>query len=68
MSKKYRSIQKGQPLSVAWRLRSEKGGGDIKFYAQAFYNGEMTTDKIVKRIEKFSALIAPAIHGVSLPD
>ncbi|NJO69659.1 MAG: DNA-binding protein [Bacteroidetes bacterium] len=56
MSIKFRVIEKAQP--------GVKGGGQKKFYASVVTDGEVTTDELVKDIEKFSALSEPDIRGV----
>lgn len=56
MSIKYKLTQKGEP-GVA-------GGGTKKWYASVVTDGEMSTDDLVKAIEKFSALSEADIKGV----
>lgn len=56
MSIKYKLSQKGEP-GVA-------GGGTKKWYASVVTDGEMSTDDLVKAIEKFSALSEADIKGV----
>lgn len=52
---KYKAIQKRNP---------QKPDEEKKWYAQIVTNGEVTTDHLVRRIEKFSALSEPDIRGV----
>lgn len=52
----FKVLEKGQPGVV--------GGGQKKFYAQIVLDGEVTTDELVKEIEKFSSLTEPDIRGV----
>jgi predicted histone-like DNA-binding protein len=56
MAIKYRTVKKGQPGVV--------GGGKKKYYASIVYDGEVTVEDLVTKIEKFSALSEPDIHGV----
>ncbi len=53
---KFKVIEKGQP-GVA-------GGGDKKFYASASSTGEMTLDKLTKRIEQSSTVGGADIRAV----
>ena len=56
MAIKYNVIEKGQP-GVA-------GGGEKKFYASALASGEMTLNKLTKRIEKISTVSGADIRAV----
>jgi len=56
MAVKYKVIERGQP-GVA-------GGGDKKFYANAATNGELTLEKLTKRIEKNSTVGGADIRAV----
>jgi predicted histone-like DNA-binding protein len=56
MAVKYKVIERGQP-GVA-------GGGEKKFYANAVTNGELTLDKLTKRIEKNSTVGGADIRAV----
>lgn len=48
MAVKYKVIERSQPGVV--------GGGDKKYYANATSNGELTLEKLTKRIEKNSTV------------
>jgi predicted histone-like DNA-binding protein len=56
MAIKWKPIQRVQP--------GVTGGGTKKYYANIVTDGEVTTDDLVKEIEKFSALSEPDIKGV----
>ncbi len=56
MAIKYKAVGRGQP--------GVTGGGEKKFYAQAVSDGELDINKLVKEVEKFSALSEPDIRGV----
>jgi len=56
MSIKYKLIEKGEP-DVA-------GGGTKKWYASIVREDDVTTDDLVKTIEKFSSLSESDIKGV----
>ncbi|WP_075603039.1 HU family DNA-binding protein [Saccharicrinis aurantiacus] len=56
MSVKYKVIEKGQPGVV--------GGGIKKFYANTTSSGELTLDKLTKRIEKNSTVGGADIRAV----
>ncbi len=56
MSVKFKVIEKGQPGVV--------GGGEKKFYANASTSGELTLDKLTKRIEKNSTVGGADIRAV----
>jgi len=56
MAVKYKVIERGQP-GVA-------GGGEKKYYANAVTNGELTLEKLTKRIEKNSTVGGADIRAV----
>lgn len=56
MAISFNVIEKGQP-GVA-------GGGEKKFYASTVTNGEMTLNKLTKRIEKTSTVSGADIRAV----
>ncbi|MGQ1783819.1 MULTISPECIES: HU family DNA-binding protein [unclassified Saccharicrinis] len=56
MAVKYKVIERGQP-GVA-------GGGEKKFYASAVSNGELTLEKLTKRIERTSTVGGADIRAV----
>lgn len=56
MAVKYKVIERGQP-GVA-------GGGEKKYYANSVTNGELTLEKITKRIEQNSTVSGADIRAV----
>ena len=56
MTVKYKVIERGQPGVV--------GGGDKKFYAKVVINGELTLEKLTKRIEQNSTVGGADIRAV----
>ncbi|MCU4154573.1 DNA-binding protein [Carboxylicivirga sp. A043] len=56
MAVKYKVIERGQP-GVA-------GGGEKKYYANAVSNGELSLEKLTKRIEKISTVGGADIRAV----
>jgi len=56
MTVKYKVIERGQPGVV--------GGGTKKFYANTASNGELTLEKLTKRIEKNSTVGGADIRAV----
>ncbi len=56
MAIKFKVIEKGQP--------GVTGGGTKKFYASASSTGEMTLEKLTKRIEKISTVSGADIRAV----
>ncbi len=55
------------PIQFKSLLKCEPGvlgGGNKKYYASIIYDRPLTTDQMVKEIEKFSALSEPDIRGV----
>ena len=56
MSIQFKSVLRCEPGVV--------GGGIKKYYASIIYDRPLTTDQMVKEIEKFSALSEPDIRGV----
>lgn len=56
MAVKYKVIERGQPGVV--------GGGDKKFYANATSSGELTLEKLTKRIEQTSTVGGADIRAV----
>jgi len=56
MTVKYKVIERGQPGVV--------GGGEKKFYANAATNGELTLDKLTKRIAQNSTVGGADIRAV----
>ena len=56
MAVKYKVIERGQP--------GVTGGGEKKFYASAVSNGELTLEKLTKRIERTSTVGGADIRAV----
>ena len=56
MTVKYKVIERGQPGVV--------GGGDKKFYANTVTNGELTLEKLTKRIAQNSTVGGADIRAV----